>query len=88
MNRSWRICVEEFEEAKAAVGVLGALAYVSGVVLGRLVALAVLLILGALALVLLPVALVVALAALCASGSDRAKPGVAKPSPPDPWLSG
>ena len=29
MNQSWRRCVEEFEEARREIGVLGALAYVT-----------------------------------------------------------
>ena len=87
MSRSWRICVEEFEGARQEIGVLGALAYVSGVVLSMLVAMVILLILGALALVLLPLALVVALAALCASRFAPAQSRGTKP-PADPWLSG
>ena len=87
MNQSWRRCVEEFEEARREIGVLGALAYVTLVGVCMLVALVVVLILGALALALLPLAVVEALAVLCASGSDRAKLGGAKPAPSDPWLS-
>ena len=46
MNESWRRCVEEFEEARREIGVLGALAYVTMVGVSILVALAVILILG------------------------------------------
>jgi hypothetical protein len=82
--RGWR---EGFEEASEVFGVVGALLYLCLVVVLTVVGSVVVLILGALTLALLPLAVVVALAALCASGSGRAKLGGAKPAPSDPWLS-
>ena len=87
MYRSWRACVEEFEGARVSVGDLGALCYVTALIVVTLVGMVIVLILGALLLALLPLALVVALAALCASRSERASPDAVKPPSPDPWLS-
>jgi hypothetical protein len=69
MGRCWRACVEEFKGARDSVGVLGALAFVSGLVAIILVGLIVLLIIGALAVAFLPLALFMGLLTMLASRS-------------------
>jgi predicted lipid-binding transport protein (Tim44 family) len=80
------VCVEEFEGARESAGVVGALAFVSGLVAIILVGMVILLILGALALAFLPLAAVIGLVTLLISRAGRSRRGVGKSPPTDLWL--
>ena len=86
MNEFSKGWVEEYQEASEVFGAVGALLYFSLLVVLGILGSIVVLIVGALALALSPVILVVAFGAFCLSRSGRMKHDGAKP-PPDPWLS-
>jgi hypothetical protein len=87
MNRTLRICVDEFEGAREDIGVIRALIYLSMVIVSTLVGLVIVLIVGALALLLVPLALAVTLVVMSLPRSERAKSGGVKQSEADAWLS-
>jgi hypothetical protein len=76
MYRSWRLCVEEYQEAKETIGAAGALAFVSLLVVLTPVGLVVILVVGFLALTLSAPVLAVALMTMFTAGSDREDSGL------------
>jgi hypothetical protein len=78
---------EEYQEASEVFGVVGALLYFCLLVVIGIVGLVVVLIVGAMALALLPMATVVAMAVMCSSKWQQSSRVGTKPPLPDSWLT-